>query len=113
MKPEQQTKALAELDGWRQHPKYSEVMINKKDTREAHLQSDNLTRYLTSHDAIIPLRIKVCNTPALKVAWLNHARAIVARRIGKLVSDFDIASIKPDEDCEALLRATGKWTDDE
>ena len=64
--------------------------------------------YTTSYDAIIPLRVKICATHELKVAWLNAARAILHRKLGRNVSDFDIASIESADDLEALLVATGK-----
>ena len=111
MNEQSQIKALAELDEFRlitqsltQGVRYGLDIRNMQNW-------ESLQDYLHSYDAIIPLLVKICNTPLLKVAWLNHARAIVGRRTGKIVSDFDIASIKPDEDCEALLRATGKWED--
>ena len=66
--------------------------------------------YATSYDAIIPLRKKICSTSELKVAWLNAARAILHRKLGRNVSDFDIASIEPADDLDALLVATGKAT---
>lgn len=119
---EQQIKALAELDGWTEvyYFEYRGGIGEDDDSvpfgwygtknKDCIRQGQKVPNYLTSYDAIIPLRVKVCNTSILKVAWLNSARSILARRI-KLVSDFDIASIKPDEDCEALLRATNKWKD--
>jgi hypothetical protein len=113
MKPKARTKALAELDGY---------TVKSPSGFPEHIALDwahaikgdidvslNQMGYLTSRDVIVPVRLKVCNTPDLKVQWLNHARTILSRRVGKLVSDFDLTSINPDEDCEALLRATNRW----
>ncbi len=71
--------------------------------------------YPNSRDAITPVRLSVINSPLLRVEWLGFARSVVGRRCKKnsagvpLVSDFDIAGITASEDCECVLRATGKW----
>jgi hypothetical protein len=109
---EQKTRLLAELDGWdslleKDGSLYGRPPINRKFDSE--IARWIVPNYLISYDAIIPLREKVINTPELKVTWLNTARKIVGRRLGTdKVSDFDIACLKPDEDCDAVLVATGK-----
>lgn len=113
MNPKLQIKAIAELDGfadcyiWAEDGE-TETVLFKIDKNSV---AQEAKEYLTSRDAIVPLRIKVCQTQAVKVLWLNFARQILKRRLGKVVSDFDQACIEPAEDCEALLRATGKWVE--
>lgn len=89
MKPEDQTKALAELDGMEDFD-----MLKKQTgdlTRYLHgaNRKENRWRlvpnYLISYDAIIPL----CRKVRPDIIWAIN--------------------LTPSELCEALLRATGRW----
>lgn len=103
MKPEEQIKALAELDG------FEDFDLLKKQTgditRFLHgaKRSENkwtqVANYCTSYDAIIPL-----------IQKQNH---VVVMELGKWIQQecgtrypYDAT---PAQLCEALLRATGKW----
>jgi hypothetical protein len=97
MKLEQQIKALAELDGWKQHEKYPDVMCRGK--QEAHIKSDNMQCYLTSYDAIIPLIQKQSDVVKFRVLDSPDFMFICMR----------IINTTPAQLSEALLRATGKW----
>ena len=99
MNVEEQIKALAELDGWRQHPRYDDIMINKADTREAHLQGDILTRYRTSYDAIIPLIQKQNDYIKIRMDETVRTHNTVSAMINLTASQL----------CEALLKATERW----
>jgi len=116
MKPEQQIKALAELDGFENLDRYfkqpASVFGKMQDmgTQDGRGESlDLLGRelkpvpdYLHSYDAIIPLiQRQNENTKRLFVAWL-----ITMLNAGQFQWDATPAQI-----CEALLRATGKWID--
>jgi hypothetical protein len=110
MTKQNQIKALVKFDGWRQHPKYIDVMINKKNTREAHLQSDSLTRYLHSYDAIIPLIQRQCTDKNTWCKFLNQLSCLVQNYDGlTLIGVFNLYKATPTQLCDALLRATGKW----
>jgi len=75
-------------------------MINSSDTREAHIKSDSLTQYLTSYDAILPLVHKQSRQTIIKIT-------AELREMG-LHFFFPFT---PSQLAEALLRATGKWTE--
>lgn len=117
MKELDQIKALAELDGYKLYFKNNEDENWVKPDGDIITiwttanNKESLPAYLTSYDTIIPVRIKTINTTALRVKWLNTAREVLTRRIGKLVSDYDIASMTTAEECEVLLRAIEKWRD--
>lgn len=109
MSEQDQIKALATIDGWRQHPKYEDVLINSSDTREAHVLSDTLRQYLTSYDAIIPLIQKQgSETLFAMYSWLR-SNAFVEAGNPSYLPVLIIAFSLPAQLCEALLRATGKW----
>ncbi len=109
MKTEQQIKALAELDGWKE---VEDIEIPTKSfngskanlvhgwshpTKGIGYGDYNPPNYLTSYDAIIPL-IQKQQSPVKADVWVwlqNNAPGIYAETPAQL--------------CEALLRATGKW----
>jgi hypothetical protein len=102
VKPEQemrQLKALAELDGWtwrnstspyRQDGWWSSDNRGPFSEREM-IYSCDLHKMLYSYDAIIPLIQKLCRQTILheNILW---------------------ASATPAQLCEALLKATAKWS---
>lgn len=95
---QEQIKALAELDGWteiHQSTLLLEFGINNPVWAGRMPDKDFLValpNYLTSYDAIIPLIQKLG-------LWYE------------CLQDYQIATPSPSQLCEALLRATGKWTD--
>lgn len=91
MKLDQQIKALAELDG------YCSVVGSKEGS------------YLTSYDAIIPLVDKSVSKQSVKVDFLNSLRQILSHEQEGPVSDYAMIVARPEQFCEALLRAHGKW----
>ena len=97
MKPEEQIKALAELDGWTNlehevHPAITYEWAWRDG--EKHI----IPPYLTSYDAIIPVvQRQTYETRQLIIRWLIY-------RVG----DHYFLST-PSQLCEALLRATENW----
>jgi len=93
MKPEQQIKALAELDGLVGRFQNIQHVLVKGVWHP-------VPPYLTSYDAIIPLIQKQTD----EVGWLlaNHLKDIITE-------DRFVWQATPTQLCEALLRATGKW----
>lgn len=99
MKPEEQIKALAELDGWEWKSNIHGVEVWHPPGIAEWQYYDKLppVKYLTSYDAIIPL-IKKLNQPHCLVHYDNDPLQGGAMIIPT-----------PAQLCEALLRATGKW----
>ncbi len=108
MKPEQQIKALAELDGY-SHLETSgpwHTWCGADLTGEAYTIPD----YLTSYNAIIPLIQKQPKDVQLDfmVCLLN----LLNLEVNDMVSCWSLMKLlqaTPAQLCEALLRATGKW----
>ena len=111
MKPEDQIKALAELDGWKPHPKYENVMC--RGTSEAHIESANLQQYRTSYDAIIPLIQKQNdNVRMMFLAKIcNTYSDIIGCDPEDCSSGWALLALPRKDLCEALLRATNRWTE--
>ena len=103
MTTQDQIKALAELDGWKQN--IDEAQLSWKETWSSpannfktYFRFTELPRYLTSYDAIIPLIQKQDNETRCSISeWChnNHHSPVIMATPAQL--------------CEALLRATGKW----
>ena len=107
MTPEDQIKAIAELDGWTDVKFY--VLGHKPDgitalarSRSADYRCD-LPDYLTSYDAIIPLIQK--QTPQVK--W--HIWDTLSNLIGGGIWE-SLIEATPSQLLDALLVATGKAT---
>lgn len=113
MTPEQQIKALAELDGY--SPFYCDLSRlwswKTKDGRyrnfnqgvsEEHLV--RITNYLASYDAIIPLLTKCWKCGMFKPESFYKGLKNYYPT-GLLL----LTEATPSQLCEALLRATGKW----
>lgn len=100
MKPEQQIKALAELDGWsvvqNDWKTYNAISPDGKVTASCNTEFEAWIShsYLTSYDAIIPL--------------IQRLGKDVGGRVWVLVAELNL-TYTPAQLCEALLRATGKW----
>lgn len=121
MTNQDQIKALAELDGWK------EIQINPPyppDTDERLILGDEpvwsngkvisyicdrrCKDYPTSYDAIIPLIRK--QPDHSREEFLRQSQAIYKHNIGQICSDgWALLSLSCQDLCEALLRATGKW----
>lgn len=111
MTQEQQIKALAELDGWTSLGQDAEMIehwiqfprdvVSRLSYDEIRKQRRwSLPPYLTSYDAIIPLIQKQDGHTLQRIWWhinqLNHVYKFM---------------VSPAQLCEALLRATGRWTE--
>lgn len=97
MLKEAQIKALAELDGWEAvfEDCASRMMGTPPDWSDHGYRHHYCKAYLTSYDAIIPLIQKQ------------------SEGIREFVYEYwhYPLSVTPAQLCEALLRATGKWTE--
>ena len=115
MKPEQQIKALAEVDGWTQQTLWSPCDICQCDPREGHWIDTPVPNYLTSYDAIIPLIQK--QSPLVLTQFVDFlcSDLLYDHYDGSdYISQPDIGQLfraSPFQLCEALLRATNKWYD--
>jgi hypothetical protein len=113
MTTQDQIKALAELDGWRFVPSHdnsfesalSEYWISDND-EVAFCHKDAPANYLTSYDAIIPV-VKKC--------W--ESQLFAPEKFYQAIPNYYphilsfIQYTTPAQLAEALLRATGKWTE--
>lgn len=100
MKPEEQIKALAELDGWKgllQDPVQGHRVGYKEPDRI--YTGEHIPNYLTSYDAIIPLIQKQNHAIKMDVQFSIINNELL----------HDCYSATPSQLCKALLRATGKW----
>lgn len=107
MKPEQQLKALAELDGLNE-------CVGMDDAGPVQWKDDfahvvELPNYLASYDAIIPLIQK--QPEKIKRLLIQHLTDYETNSGNscEFVSWYDYS---PGQLCEALLRATGKWVEE-
>ena len=106
MKPEEQIKALAELDGFVLRDKWwtptsEDVQRMPRDMEDGH------PLYLTSYDAIIPL-IQKQDIEIRRDVYRN----LIRDKSGKIRHTVDIGDAyisTPSQLCEALLRATENW----
>lgn len=113
MTPEQQIKALAELDGCYKEtasginlykPDETLVCVSCYDVFVFAEHIHQLPKYLTSYDAIIPLIQKCIGWPGFKNEF----------HCGYNYNKFSIAEVfttTPPQLCEALLKAVGKWNE--
>ena len=121
MNPQNQIKALAELDGWKQQEVFESSFADSskqvsagtrwtKDDSLVYLRK--LPDYLTSYDAIIPLIQKQdvetkreCYRRLHEHLWETDTTTTCRFTVD--IGDF--INFTPQQLCEALLRATGKW----
>jgi hypothetical protein len=111
MKPEDQIKALAKLDGWKQHivtvqSEHDYEEFRWHSTTDEREDSRNLPSYLTSYDAIIPL--------IQKQSLLVKVRLVKLLDLGIVDGWYDYLVVRildstPTQLAEALLRATRLW----
>lgn len=103
MKPEEQIKALAELDGkWKQKEFEDDYAYTRSfgstNSFMSYIINIRLPHYLTSYDAIIPL--------------IQKQPYEIRFSIAMSAPDGRISFMStPSQLCEALLRATEKWKD--
>jgi 23S rRNA U2552 (ribose-2'-O)-methylase RlmE/FtsJ len=115
MKPEQQIKALAELDGWTWHKSTSPYQQDgwwSSDSRgpfseREMIYSCDLHKMLRSYDAIIPLIQNQILSESRKSNFIRHLSGSTV--VLNFYAVADLFSKSPAQLCEALLRATGKW----
>lgn len=99
MKPEDQIKALAEMDG--------NHYVNGHDVGEySHWTGCDPGLYLKSRDAIVPVVIKWCD--AGNNRWQKFLDILFS-----ITGDCLTLKASPAKLAEALLRASNKWRDDE
>jgi hypothetical protein len=111
MTPQEQIKALAELDGWSVMQHEDGLWSAHNDRLNAHYHNFETEEgawciipqaYLTSYDAIIPLIQKQSHKVQLKVRDICGNPLICKHHFSeKPITSAQLA--------EALLRATGKW----
>ena len=112
MKPEDQIRALAELDNVEDIPERYE------HAKQCTIQDcgSGFKPYLTSLDAVVPLIVKWCGDDGSR--WDSFLYSLW--EMLKIDSDTEendawrvyFQKTTPAQLCEALLRATGKWKDD-
>jgi hypothetical protein len=128
MTPEQQDKALAELDGWRKHSidpsdpwtcTVCHKSYNPAVWREwepayqycEHTGKIHPPAYRESFDAIIPLIQK--QTPEIIACMADNLfLAKILSDCCRLCTFKTTVRLTPAQLCEALLRAHGKWIED-
>jgi len=103
MKPENQIKALAELDGWKPYLYYCAGYENLAFQKGSEQRTINGLLYLISYDAIIPL---IQKQKYSVVAFIHDELCNMND------TKYFLGSATPAQLCEALLRATNKWNED-
>lgn len=117
MTEKDQTKAIAELDGWSRRPDLDYVTGHDCLMHEVWGRDQEscdqifLGKYLTSRDAIVPVIAK--ESPHIQIQFVDF----LAEFFDGWKEDFDDIDVakmicaSPAQMAEALLRATGKWRD--
>ena len=112
MTPEEQIKALAEVDGWTCNPAngFCAVVNSVLQTylcRRSDGTWTGLPDYLTSYDAIIPLIQKLWKNDVITTDFNVYlTKAMNFPFQPRCIEAFEAT---PSQLCEALLRATNKW----
>lgn len=121
MKPEEQIKALAELDGleWMRDPhdncwcwfnKLTKWFCGKNlFSSDDSIDWEALPDYLHSYDAIIPLIQKQGSETLFKMYSFLRQNAFKLAGNPPELPILTTAYSEPAQLCEALLRAAGKW----
>jgi hypothetical protein len=110
MTSEQQIKALAELDGfgetWNElSGLWGTIILQPQDWN----RTMRVPEYLTSYDAIIPLIQKLWKADVCLSG--DFTSSLKKVREWHTISLMEMLTATPSQLCEALLRATGKWTE--
>ena len=106
MNPQEQIKALAELDGWKFDSTDPEQDFNRwTDTRGVHYCQP--LSYLTSYDAIIPL-IQKQDDEVICSILVSCYTSVSFSPEPRVPSAIGYVRATPSQLCEALLRAIGK-----
>lgn len=114
MKPEAQIKALLALDEVKRitcpvcHGDWRTQRCSQCDSY-GQIDNPETPDYLTSYDAIIPLIQKQDLIIGKHMMQIMHR--MVSGSGNHHVKDFYLFLLSPSQLCEALLRATGKWTE--
>ena len=123
MKPEDQIKAIAELDGWTDIKYYPHPIDETWKQLYAGIAPDKkilqtIPPYLTSRDAIVPVIEKL---PRDLIVKFIHFLTLDVLKICPIVGSDEACFMASELDCfaivkatptqlvEALLRVTGKW----
>lgn len=96
---------VAKLDRWT----FDEKVGYWRDSFGFAYGSSEPPQFTTSRDVIVPVIVKVCKDQAIRVSFLNTLREL----IGGKVSDFDLLVCEVKLLSIALLKATGKWKEED
>jgi len=102
MKTEDQIKALSELDGIKFRDGYTHLPSGFYYTDSYARSNCLIPNYQCSYDAILPL---------IQKQDLTSLRLVCEYLIANYGQFGAITRTSPAQLCEALLRATGKWTE--
>ncbi len=95
-------KAIAELDGkWSTQFPY--VGYHEFE------QAIYLPAYLTSRDAIVPIREKLVNTQVLRGKWMEIA-VMVILETEKEVDEYAMTHLTAAQECKTLLLLFNQWS---
>ena len=117
MKPKDQIKTIAELDGWNKEsePCPANEVWGTSGNKPRWNFIHQLPPYLTSRDAIVPVIEKQSTNIRLEI---GIQLAIMRRELHGYPTDNNVEGwiivaliATPFQLCEALLRATNKWKD--
>lgn len=113
MKEQSQIIAIAELDGWKLNPFGGMYPPNLQPETNLN-QQFKIPNYLHSRDAIVPVIEKWITDEQSKWRFITKIADITGLdRLdsGEYHEVFYLLLVSPSQLCEALLRATGKWTE--
>jgi len=114
MKPEDQNIVLCKMDGWDVEEDFTGYKRpGDKFSRGRGFDpiSECIPKYTESYDAIVPLIQKQNLTPE---QWYKFFYAIKCGGHSIMFRNYlNILKQSPEQLCEALLRATGKWKESE
>ena len=109
MTTEQIIKVVAELDGRKAcytFGGYSKApCLVCGQSLDEHKPDDE---YLTSRDAIVPIREKLVNTQALKDEWMELAVMVILESENE-VDEYALTHLTAAQECQTLLLLFKKW----
>jgi len=116
MKDQDQIKAIAELDGWKQTEQDRQSLIAWSEVYGEHYIDDEeyhgVPPYLSSRDAIVPVIEKQGHETKIDVINKLAEMLGIDSDWSEQGASLAILEASPSQLCEALLRATGKWVTD-
>lgn len=109
MKNEEIIRAIAELDGREiAYGEFVNIRQRESDGEPEIIGHEPLPPYLTSRDAIVPIREKLVNTQVLKDKWLEMA-VMVVLETEKEVDEYALTHLTAEQECKTLLLLFKKW----